>query len=162
MEKINNSTAITLTLLLGIFLQVLFVFADTVNTPDKTVVAFSKAYFKLDPSMAQYLCNDLVEGEEGDIVDRFLQNAVLEANGRGFQTGYLKSYLFEVVTQTLTRSEDSARIRITCKRKKSINPVYAIVAKIFFLGNTYAVDEIVDLVKEDGKWKVCGKPFSLT
>lgn len=157
----ENSTALTLTLLLGIFIQVLFTFADNVDTPNKTVVAFSKAYFKLDPAMSAYLCETLAD-DEANVVDRYIQGKIKEAQIRGFAPSYLKSYLFEIKTHTLARTDDSARIRIQCHRKKSINPVYAIVGKIFFLGGTDTVDEVIELVKEDGKWKICGSPFSLS
>ena len=53
MEKSSNSTALTLTLLLGILLQVLFVFADTVDTPNKTAVEFSKSLFQTGPRHGQ-------------------------------------------------------------------------------------------------------------
>jgi hypothetical protein len=162
MEKENNSTALTLALLLGIFLQVFLAYADTVDTPGKAVVKFSQAYFKLDPSMSRYLCNELASAEETDAVSRFINRASVEAGERGFEIGYLKSYLYEITTHTLSRSEERAQVRIHCKRRKSINPVFAIVAKLFFIGNTYTVDEVIDMVKENGKWKVCGKPFSLT
>ena len=162
MEKGSNSTALTLALLLGIFLQVLFAFADTADTPNKTVVKFSKAYFKLDPAMSKYLCQNLAVDEETDAVSRFIQKAAREARDRGFNISYLRSYLFDITTHTITRSEDSARIRLLCKRRKLVNPIYAIVAKIFHIGNTYSVDEVIDVIKEGGKWKVCGRPFSLT
>lgn len=162
MDTGNNSTALTLTLLLGILLQVLFVFADSAESPNKTAVAFSKAYFKLDPAMGTYLCSDLAEADEADVVGQFLQRATREAQQRGFALHYLKSNLYHITTQTLSKSQDKATIRIVCKRRKSINPVFAIVAKIFFIGNTYSVDEVIELVKEKGKWKVCGAPYALT
>jgi len=162
MEKGNNSSALTLALLLGIFLQVLLAYADTVDTPGQAVVNFSQAYFKLDPSMSKYLCSELTSEEEMDVVSQFINKSSVEAGDRGFDAGYLKSYLFEITTHTLRKSEDHAQVRIHCKRRKSINPVFAIVARFFFIGNTYTVDEVIDMVKENGKWKVCGQPFSLT
>ncbi len=162
MEKGINNFVLVSTLILGFLVQVIFSYADTVDTPSKTVVKFSKAYFKLDPGMAKYLCTELASEDEADVVGTFLYNASKEAKDRGFKVNYLKSYIYEITTETLTQSEDSARVRIHCKRRTSINPIYAIVAKIFFIGNTYSVDEVIDMIKENGKWKVCGKPFSLT
>ena len=51
-QKDSNSTAWALMLLLAIFLQVAFVFADATDTPARAAVDFSKAYFRLDPAMA--------------------------------------------------------------------------------------------------------------
>ena len=162
MDNGNNSTMLALTLLLGIFLQVLFVFADNVNTPGKTAAEFSKAYFKLDPSMSKYLCSELTEGENGDAVERYLETAAMEAKNRGFKTSYVKSYIYEITTNTISKDTANAQVKIHFKRRKSINPVFAIIAKLFFIGGTYTVDEVIDMVKEDGKWKICNKPFSLT
>jgi len=162
MEKGLNNFVLVSTLILGFLVQVIFSYADTIDTPSKAAVKFSKAYFKLDPGMAKYLCTGLASEDEADVVGNFLYSASREARDRGFGINYLKSYLYEIKTETLTQSEDSARVRIHCKRRKSINPIYAIVAKIFFIGNTYTVDEVIDMIKEDGKWKVCGNPFSLT
>jgi hypothetical protein len=58
--------------------------------------------------------------------------------------------------------ENSATVRITGERLRSINPVYAIVGRLFFLIESHEIDETLTLVKEEGRWKVCGKPFSLS
>jgi hypothetical protein len=42
-----------------------------------------------------------------------------------------------------------------------INPVFTIIGKLFFIGETYEVDETLNIIKEDGKWKVCGRAFLL-
>jgi hypothetical protein len=73
----------------------------------------------------------------------------------------MKNKLYHIETRTLSKSDNEAQIRITGKRKISINPVYVIVAKLFNLSETYEVDATVDVVREDGKWKVCGNLFSL-
>jgi hypothetical protein len=58
--------------------------------------------------------------------------------------------------------ENTAEILITGQRRRSINPVFATVAKIFCLGDTYKFEETLTVVKEDDGWKVCGQPFSLS
>lgn len=162
MKNGNNSTALTLALLLGMFLQVFLAYADTIDTPGKAAVKFSKAYFKLDPAMSNYLCDELASVEGADAVGHFINQSAREAADRGFEPKYLKSYLYEITTHMIKESGDHAEIRIHCKRRKSIHPAYAIVAKMFRIGNTYTVDEVIELVRENGKWKVCGKPFALT
>ena len=159
MEK-NNSTALALTILLGLLVQVLFSFADSCDTPGKTVVAFSKAYFKLDPAYADYLCSD-ISGNEDFVADSYVYGKSSEAAQRGFNAAYMKSALFDIRTQTIDQSENSAVIRIQAKRRSAINPVYFVIGKLFHLGKTHPVDETVELVRENGKWRVCGGAFGL-
>ena len=42
-----------------------------------------------------------------------------------------------------------------------IHPVFAYVASLFRLGQTHEFEETLELIKEDGKWKVCGTPYGL-
>ena len=74
----------------------------------------------------------------------------------------MKSTLYAVHTHIIAESETEAQVRITARRKRNINPIYTIVAKLFFIGETYEVDEILNVVKEDGQWKICGHAFSLS
>jgi hypothetical protein len=162
MEKNSKIVVFTLTLLVAAVLQVILVFADCAESPNKIAVQFSKAYFSIDPSMSQYLCNELRENQENDVVDQFIHKTSVEARNRGVGLSYLKSKIYHIQTYTLSKDEGHARIRIAFKRRTSINPVYTIVAKIFALGATYEVEEEIDLIKEDGHWKVCGKLYTLT
>ena len=132
------------------------------NSPVHTAIAFTKAYYALDTDMADYLCSEYAESEEADVVDEYLHQMSLEAEAMGFDTGFMRSQLFHVQTEIIEQSESAAVIHLTGNRKRNINPVFTIVGKLFFLGETYPVDEILNLIKEDGKWKVCGKAFSLT
>ena len=36
------------------------------------------------------------------------------------------------------------------------------VSKLFHLGDTREFEETLELVKEDGRWKVCGAPFGMS
>jgi hypothetical protein len=58
--------------------------------------------------------------------------------------------------------ENTAEVQITGERRRSSNPVFGAVAKIFLLGDTHKVEGNLTVVKEDDGWKVCGQPFSLT
>jgi len=73
----------------------------------------------------------------------------------------MKHKLYDIETETLSKKDNEAQVRITGKIRRSINPVYTIVAKLFDIGETHEVDEIINVIKEDGKWKVCGSLFSL-
>ena len=78
----------------------------------------------------------------------------------GFSQSYMRNQLSHVSTEIQMTDENNARVKITGERLRSINPVFALVGKLFFLIETHKVDETLTLVKEDDKWKVCGKPFS--
>ena len=132
------------------------------KSPVHTAIAFTKAYYALDADMGDYLCSEYTENEEMDAVDEYLHQVSLDAKAMGFDTGFMRSQLFHVQAEIIERSESEAIIHVTGNRKRNINPVYTIVGKLFILGETYPVDEILNLVKEDGKWKICGKAFSLT
>ena len=46
------------------------------------------------------------------------------------------------------------------ERKRAIHPAFAYFAKILNIAGTYPVEATLDLVREDGRWKVCGNPAS--
>jgi hypothetical protein len=125
-------------------------------------IAFTKAYYALDAEMTDYLCSEYLENEEVDVVDEYLHRVSVEAEAMGFKPSFMRSQLFHLHAEIIEQSEAEAVIHLTGSRKRNINPVYTIIGKLFFLGETYPVDEILNLIKEDGKWKVCGKAFSLT
>ena len=162
MDQNSRSTAIALTILLGLFLQVLFAWADSRESPNQVAVSFAKAYFKLNPSMSEFLCSDMLTADEVDIVEQHIHQAIQEVNLQGFGASWGKSMLYEVETHTISRDADSATIRLTAQRRKSIQPVFAVVAKLFNLGETHTVDETIELTKEEGRWKICAPVFGLT
>jgi hypothetical protein len=73
----------------------------------------------------------------------------------------MKMVLSHIDTKTRMLDEKTAEVHLTCLRRRSIHPVFALVGKIFFLGETHPVDTTLTLVREDNRWKVCGQPFSL-
>ena len=159
MAKDNRITGIVVVVFLGILLQLLLVMADQRSTPGKTVVNFTKAYFSLDPSMSEYVCQELVEQ---DVVNQYIKQGAQDALDLGFKSNYMRSMLYHIKTDIVSEDESEAKIRITCERKRMINPVFTIIGKLFFIGETYEVDETLNIVKEDDKWKVCGEAFSLS
>jgi hypothetical protein len=80
----------------------------------------------------------------------------------GFSPSYMRNQLSHISTEIQMTDENQVKVKITGERLRSINPVYAIVGKLFFLIESHKVDKTLTLVKEDGNWKVCGKPFSLS
>jgi hypothetical protein len=133
------------------------------DSPVEAAVDFTKAYFMLDgDSMTELLCREIVENEEVDIVDEYLNSVAVQARTMGFSKSYMRNQLSHVSTEVQMTDENQAKVKITGERLRSINPVYAIVGKLFFLIESHKVDETLTLVKEDDKWKVCGKPFSMS
>ena len=161
MVRLSKSAGIILVLVLGFLAQLLFSFADGIDSPSKAVVQFSKAYFKLDKSMAKRICKKGAASVDVDVVDQYIFLAAKKAKERGFDISFMKNKLYDIETETISKKDNEAQIRITGKIRVSINPVYAIVAKLFNIGATHKVDEIINVIKEDGRWKVCGNLFSL-
>ena len=161
MAQNNNRSIISMVaiiVIVGFILQVAFVYADKLDSPHKAVVEFSKAYFWLDKEiMNERLCN-----AQKTIIDEYIQQATNEAGQRGFELKYMKDSIYHIKTQTLSRDDSNAVVKLTCYKKKTINPLFMPFAKIFRLNKTYHVDETINVIKEDGTWKVCGKVFDLT
>ena len=162
MGKNSKSTVITLTILLGVALQVLFAAVDSVDTPDKAAVRFTRAYLNLDETgVRQNLCADLAADQDMDVVDNYIYNAVQEARQRGFDRTMMKSALYHVETHTIAKTDTTATVRVTGHSKVNICPFFTWIAKIFHIGQTYYVDETLNLVKDGDRWKVCSDLFVL-
>ena len=161
MKQGDRFMTIISVVVIGVILQVLLIIADNPNTPAKTAVAFTKAYFNLEPSMTDFLCSDYAGNGESDIVSEYLTRVAADAKINGFEFNYMRSQLYEVHTEILSQDGSAAEVHVTAQRKRNINPIFTLVGKFFFLGETYTVDETLKLIKEDGKWKVCDRAFSL-
>ena len=162
MLQTSRIASLVLIVLVGGVLQLLLVFADCKDTPSRAAVEFTKAYFMLDATMGKRLCTEVAEKAEADVVETYLYRIGQEALRLGFAPNYMRHTLYGIETETLARDDNTAEVRIVCTRKRALNPLYAWVARIFFLGQTHTVDETLNLVKEDGRWKVCGTPFDLS
>jgi hypothetical protein len=124
-------------------------------------VAFSKAYFMADPAMADLVCDEVLGEEDETSVELYVHRVATEAQQRGVPVGYIRHQLEHVHTETIHQDDTSAEIHLTAKKRVCINPIFAWVAKLFFLGETHEVEAALHLVKEAGQWKVCGKPYEL-
>lgn len=161
MVHLSRGVGIILVLIIGFVVQLIFSVVDVRDTPTKAVVEFSKAYFMLDTSMAERICKKQLASDDVDVVDQFLYRASKTARDRGFDIHFMQNKLYHIETETLSKNDIKAQIRITGKIRVAINSIYPIVAKLFDLGATHEIDEVINVIKEDGKWKVCGKLFSL-
>jgi hypothetical protein len=161
MPDVSKYVPLLVVICIGIVVQLLLIPLDCINKPYKTAVAFTEAYFKIDPSMANYLCEDSKTVDDIDTVAQYLYDMTKQARDRGFDKRYLKSKLYHVMTHTTYLGDAEATVSISADRRTAINPVFAWVAKLFHIGETHPFQETLEIVKEDGKWKVCGSPLSL-
>ena len=161
MDSGSKFLTFTSVIMLGLILQVVLAVADQRDNPEKAAVEFAEAYFWLDASMADRLCKQLSQPSENGVVENYLQRVDQEARAMGFQFNYMKQGIFHIQTQTTLKDVDTAEVRFKGERRRTINPVFGLVARWFSLGETHPVEETLTLVREGGRWKVCGKPFRL-
>lgn len=161
MPDVSKYVPLLVVICIGIVVQVLLIPLDCINKPYKTAVAFTEAYLKIDPSMANYLCEDSKTVDDIDTVAQYVYDMTKQARDRGFDKSYLKSKLYHVMTHTTYLGDSEATVSISAERRTAINPVFALIAKLFHIGETRPFDETIEIVKENGKWKVCGSPLSL-
>lgn len=159
MDSFRKLIPLVLVVLLGVLVQVVLVTAQTKETPVKAAVEFTKAFYKLSPSVTERMCGDLLEEE--DIVDGLFHEAEADAQARGFSAAYPRMELFHLQAAVLAQDEASAQVQLTCSIKRAIHPAFAYFIKIMNIGETYHLDEVVDLVNEDGVWKVCGYEYAM-
>jgi len=160
MAKIGRYLSLVLVVLIGLLLQEMFVLLEKEDTPLKAAIEFSKAYFTLDRElMSKRLCSDY---QASNIVDDYIYAIKKAAIEHGYNAGYYKSRLFDIKILVLQKSIDKAKVRLIAKKRKAINPVYEYIGRLFRIGQTYEVDEVIDLVKEKDQWKVCSKIFNPT
>ena len=157
----NKNSTIAVVLLFAICLQVALVFAETRETPEKAAAQFTKKYFCLDPAVKKYLCAELLASEEIDVVDAYIYGQALEAEKQGYKASFMRNRIFHLEPKLVNQDENSAQVHLKLTYKKYLNPVYSVVGRLFNLGETYHLEETLDLVKENGHWKVCGRPYQL-
>ena len=153
--------SVTLVIVLAVMLQVFLVLTENEDTPAKAAVSFAKAYYMQDASLSERLCQDLLDNEEYDIVTGYINQVADDAAAMGFAPSWMKMSLGHIETETHMTDENAAEVRIKASMRRNINPLFAIVARIFFLGETYHMDETLNLIREDDAWKVCGEPLAL-
>ena len=161
MPDISKYVPLLVVICIGIIVQVLLIPLDCINKPYKSAVAFTEAYLKIDPSMAKYLCEDSKTVDEIDMVAQYIYDTAKQAQDRGFDKIYLKSKLYNVETHTTYLGDSDATVSISAKKRTAINPIFALVTKLFFIGETHPFNATIETIKEDGTWKVCGSPLSL-
>jgi hypothetical protein len=159
----KNLMIIGFVVVVFVVLQGILIAIGKADSPVEAAVDFTRAYYMLDgAAMSELLCDEIVENEEADVVGMYLNSVAVRARSMGFSQNYMRNQLAHVSTEIQMADENQATVRITGERLRSINPVYALIGRLFFLIEAHEFDKTLTLVKEEGKWKVCGKPFSLS
>lgn len=161
MEKGDKFFTIVSVLIVGVILQVILGLADARSTPARTAVAFAEAYFNLDPDMGDYVCNAFGD-EDPDFVGTYINSRAEKARALGFETSYMRMRLFSPHTRMVSQTDGEAVVHISADLRRNINPIFTLVAKLFYLGETHHLDDTLKLVLENGEWKVCGPAFDLS
>jgi len=155
MARRNGFLPLAIPIIIGVVLQILLLFPDMRDTPTKAVTEFTKAYFNTDRSMADRLCDQIKTVDDVNVIDRYIETKSKEASDRGLGMFYLRNKVYDLRTRIISRDDLSVTMHLTGKVKPPL--------KAFFTGEGYqSIDEIVTVVNEYGKWKVCGNIFSIT
>jgi hypothetical protein len=161
MDSGSRFLTFTSIIMVALILQVVLALADQRDNPEKAAVEFAEAYFFLQPSMEDRLCKELAGDPESDLVGSYLERINQEARSLGYEFSYMKQGLYHVETRTILKNTDTAEVELKGVRRRILNPVFGLVARWFSLGETHPVEATLDLIREGGSWKVCGKPFRL-
>ena len=156
MADSNKGSIITGTILIIVitfFLQVMFVYAQNSDSPNKAATEFTSAYFGLNSSMADRLCQESLMVDGVNVVNKYIDCVTTKAKTEGFRPFFVKNYLYHVQTNTISKDENKAKIKLNCEVK---HPLRAFFTK----ESSRKVDKTFDLIMEDGKWKVSGDAFS--
>lgn len=150
MAQSNKIIPLTVVVVLGILVQVLFVFADMQESPGKAAIAFTEAYYGFDKEgLTDRLCEGQTVVNDVNVVDQYIHDAARKAEARGYRLGiYVKNSLYHVNTETIEETFDKARVHLTAERKSGLRT-------FFSKEDIHEVDATLDLVREGGKWKVC-------
>ena len=81
MPDISKYVPLLVVICIGIVVQVLLIPLDCIDKPYKTAVAFTEAYLRIDPSMADYLCEDSRTVDDIDMVSQYIYG--MTRTGRG-------------------------------------------------------------------------------
>jgi hypothetical protein len=155
----QNLIPLGLVALLTIILQLVLVGLDCRQTPAKVARNFADAYYLLDADMEKHVCSALKEESNG--VAGYLYRRQMEASQRGLSFSYLRHKLVHAHLEMVEYGASTAKIHLTGTSRVCINSAFMLVGKFFQIGRDHTVDETFELVKEDGRWRVCGGSFDL-
>jgi len=145
----------------GVVFQLFFIAVDERDTPGRAAAAFTKACYALDESTLNQLCT-AKQSDDADMLDDYLDAVDQEAAELGFNRNYMRMQLTNIRTDTIRLNDTTAMVKVSASAKRYIHPAFTIVARLFRIGKIYQLEQTVNLVKEDGIWKVCDHPFDIS
>jgi hypothetical protein len=158
MTKKINPAPFAVVIAIAVVLQLALIGIDCRQTPDAVARNFAEAYYSLDADMQDYLCAGLVEK---GVVDQYLYQKMQQASQRGFSLHYLRQAFTELHVDVEEPGDTSMTIHLHGTTRVCINRPFMIVGELFGIGHNYPVDEQIQMVKENGQWRVCGNPFGI-
>ena len=158
MAKKINPAPFAIVIGIAVVLQLALIGIDCQQTPDLVARNFTEAYYALNPDMQNYLCASLTEK---DVVDRYLYQKEQYASSRGFSTNYMRRAFTKLHVNMEEAGDTTVTIHVHGTTRVCINRPFMIVGKLFGIGRDYPVDEHIEVVKENGRWRVCGNPFGI-
>lgn len=159
MPKKSDIAPLFIVIGIAAVLQLALIGIDCQQTPVKVAKAFASDYYYLDDEMQNLLCADLAK--DGELIDNYLFSKEKEANQRGFGTNYLRHKFTKLHVRVVEPGKDKITVHLTGTTRVCINPAFMMVGRLFGIGKDYAVDETLELVKENNQWRVCGTPFGM-
>lgn len=160
MFKKIKLTPLVIAVVIAAVLQLGLIGADCRQTPTKVAKNFARAYYYLDSDMQDYLCAGMAE--DGKVVNDYLYQKETEAFQRGLSINYIRRKFLKMHVRIVDCDKDTMKVHLTGTTRVCINPAFMLVGKLFNIGNDYPVDETLELVKENKKWRICGNPFGLS
>jgi hypothetical protein len=159
MPKKLNIAPFAIVIGIAIVLQLALIGADCQQTPVKVAKHFADAYYAIDADMQDYLCSELAQ--DGELVADYLYTKQHEASQRGFRTSFLRHQITKVHMQLIDETDERVTVHLTGTTRVCIHPAFMLIGKLFHIGHDYPMDETIELIKDNGKWRVCGNPFGL-
>jgi len=161
MNSGNKFIILASVVIVALVLQVVLIIADRHDSPGMAAVEFSKAYFKQNECMAYRLCSEVLADEENDVVGDYINRVADQARANGFKPSWMRMALSHTEVEVEMLDDNTAEVHLTSSRMRSVNPIFGVVSKLFFLGESYDVDATLTVIKEADGWKVCGQPYAL-
>jgi len=129
---------------------------------EKVVKDFAKAYFMLDHSMVEHLSEEAVINKDGvNLVNLYINKKTIEAQNQGYKLSFLQKKPVKMKTRVLNEKGSSAQILFNSTTIRSINPLYRIIGSTLGVIEEYKVQDIITVVKENGKWKIAPGAFDM-
>ena len=142
----KRSVVIGLVVILGVFFQMSFILVESVETPQKVLIQFCKAFYNLDKSAASYVTEQARVQDDVDLLAQYRYRMKKMARERGYRDSFAESWLYGIKTKIIEASPTDAEINITGKRTFPI--------RWLMTQEVHNVDHTFKLVKENNRWKI--------